>query len=359
MPASITPRLQLVAWEITRSCNLYCAHCRASSTDESYKGELSTEECLHLIDGILEVGKPILILTGGEPLLRDDIFQVAQYATAQGMRVVLGTNGTLITREIAARLKESGVSRVGVSLDFPTPELQDKFRGKSGAFEAALGGIREARHVGIEVQINSTITKLNSQYLGDLLNLALEAGAVALHPFMLVPTGRGKGLKSVELTPQEYEQVLNWIYDKQAELGDRMFFKPTDAPQYFRVVMQRDMELRQEQRTSAGNGMSSLTRGCLAGTGFCFISHRGRVQGCGYLDIEAGNVKRESFAEIWFNSPLFRDLRDLSNLKGKCGICEYKRVCGGCRARAYEATGDYLESEPYCVYEPAALSTSP
>lgn len=359
----ITPKLQMVAWEITRSCNLFCAHCRASAVSSSYEDELSTKECLRLIDEILEVGKPVLILTGGEPLLRHDLLQVAKYAVDNGLRVVIGTNGTLITEETAAKLKEIPISRIGVSIDFPTPELQDKFRGKAGAFEAAMTGIARARQAGIEVQINSTITKLNTVYLNDLLSLALEAGAVAFHPFMLVPTGRGKGLKTVEMSPEEYEQTLNWVYDKQIELGDRIFFKPTDAPHYLRIVSQRKKREKPQEILSEGqpeyshkhSTMNTLSRGCLAGTGFCFISHRGRIQGCGYLDVEAGNIRNSNFREIWANSTLFCELRDLSNISGKCGICEYKRICGGCRARAYEATGSYLEAEPYCIYEPAAL----
>ena len=201
------------------------------------------------------------------------------------------------------------------------------------------------------------------KYLDKLLELALGAGAVAFHPFMLVPTGRGKGLETVEMTPEEYEQTLHWVYDKQKELGNSISFKPTDAPHYQRVIRQKDRgdnpqgTLPSEKpATKSGDApLNSMTRGCLAGTSFCFISHRGRVQGCGYLDVEAGNIRDMSFGQIWTNSTLFRKLRDLSNIKGKCGICEYKTVCGGCRARAYESTGDYLEAEPYCIYQPAAL----
>jgi heme b synthase len=360
---NITPRLQMLAWEITRSCNLFCAHCRSSSTADAYKDELSTEECLCLIDRIVEVGKPVLILTGGEPLLRQGLFQIAGYAVKKGLRVVMGTNGTLITENIAAKLKETPISRVAVSIDFPTKELQDKFRGKTGAFEAAISGIARLRQEGVEVQINSTITKLNVKYLNELLELAIELGAVAFHPFMLVPTGRGKGLEAAELSPEEYEQTLNWVYDRQKDLGNSIFFKPTDAPHYQRIVRQRSSRtnpqgilLGEKSATKdREKAINSMTRGCMAGTGFCFISHRGRVQGCGYLDVEAGNIRDKSFGEIWTNSALFRELRDLSNLKGKCSMCEYKVVCGGCRARAYESTGDYLESEPYCIYEPATL----
>jgi len=357
---AIDAKLQVVAWEITRRCNLMCAHCRASAMDGPYEGEFSTEECLGLVDQILEVGRPILILSGGEPLTRPDVFQVARYAASRGLRVALGTNGTLITEEVAQHCREVPISRVGVSLDFPTPELQDKFRGKAGAFEMVMGGIEECRRAGLEVQINTTVTSLNSGYLDDLLSISLDMGAVAFHPFMLVPTGRGKGLRDVELSPEEYERILNWVYDRQVELGDRIFIKPTDAPHYFRIISQRrrradDMEpIRTGNPRPAGHpgSLNSFTRGCLAGVSFCFVSHRGRVQGCGYLDVEAGDVRKDGFAKVWSDSPLFRELRDLSNLKGKCGLCEYRRVCGGCRARAYEATGDWLEPEPYCIYEP-------
>ena len=350
----LTPRLQLVAWELTRSCNLFCAHCRGSATPDSYRDELTTEECFRLIDQITEVGHPILILTGGEPLSRPDVLEIGSYAARKGLRVVMGTNGTLITEEIASQLKAVPISRLGISLDFPVAEHQDNFRGQAGAFAAAMKGITNARRAGVEIQINSTITRLNVDHLDDLLALALEVGAVAFHPFMLVPTGRGKGLESVELSPERYEQTLHWIYDRQLEMGDRIFFKPTDVPHYMRVMKQRQQQDRPAKTAAASshNPANSISRGCLAGTGFCFVSYQGKIKGCGYLDVEAGDIRQESFAQVWADSPLFRQLRDLSNLKGKCGVCEYKRICGGCRARAYEATGDYLEAEPYCVYEP-------
>lgn len=347
----LAPNLQLVAWEITRRCNLLCAHCRASAEDAAYEGELSGEECFRISDEIARVGKPLLILSGGEPLLRPDVLEIGKYAAARGLRVVLGTNGMLLTRQMAEALKGVPIARVGVSLDFPEAELQDRFRGKLGAFEAAIAGIREAQRAGISVQINSTITRKNAPYLDQLLSLALELGAVAFHPFLLVPTGRGKGLAAEALSPEEHERILNWVFDKQRELGQRIFFKPTDAPHYRRIVIQRGGE--------GGPGhpgtLNAITRGCLAGVGFAFISHTGRVQGCGYLDVEAGNLRRQGFADVWENSPLFRHLRDISLLKGKCGVCEFKRLCGGCRARAYESTEDYLQSEPDCVYQPKAF----
>ena len=348
----ITPRLHVVAWEVTRSCNLYCAHCRGSADSAHYSGELTTEECFKLVDQILEAGKPILILTGGEPLMREDVFEIGKYAFQRGMRVVMGTNGTLISREIAAKLKNIPIARVGISLDFPNAELQDEFRGQEGAFKAALAGIANARNAGIEIQINSTLTRKNVDLLDDLITLALDVGAVAFHPFLLVPTGRGKGLESLELPPEQYEETLHKIYDKQQELEDRLFFKPTDVPHYMRVVKQRQKGKQVTAKPGGGHPANVITRGCLAGTGFAFVSYLGKVKGCGYLDIEAGDVRKETFAKIWADAPLFRSLRNLANLKGKCGECEYKLICGGCRARAYEATGDYLEAEPYCIYQP-------
>jgi MoaA/NifB/PqqE/SkfB family radical SAM enzyme len=200
---SLTPRLSVMAWEITRRCNLVCAHCRASATDAHYDGELTLAECRRVVDEIKAVGNPILILTGGEPLARPDVYEIGSYAVSKGLRVVMGSNGTLIDKAVAARLKEVPISRIAISLDFPNADLQDKFRGRQGAFDAAIAGIENAREAGIEIQINCTITKLNAPYLNELIDLALKVGAVAFHPFLLVPTGRGKGLESVELSPPE------------------------------------------------------------------------------------------------------------------------------------------------------------
>lgn len=354
----IQPQLQLVAWEVTARCNLKCAHCRMPGSDSDYSNELSTTECYHLIDQILEAGKPIIILTGGEPLLRKDIVEIGQYATGKGLRVVMGSNGTMMTRETTAKLNSIPVSRLSISIDFPSPAEQDQFRGVQGAFDAAMKGISNAIKAGIEIQINSTISKLNVAYLPKLLQLALDAGAVAFHPFLLVPTGKGKGLVESELSPREYEETLGWVFDKQQELGGRIFFKPTDAPHYMRIVSERRKDGAYspvETPTGHTHGANALTRGCLAGTRFCFISATGKVKGCGYLNVEAGDIRQQTFKQIWNDSPFFRQLRDLSLLKGKCGYCEYKVLCGGCRARALEATGDYLEAEPYCIYEPISL----
>ncbi|OGO23170.1 MAG: radical SAM/SPASM domain-containing protein [Chloroflexi bacterium RBG_16_50_9] len=354
----ITPGLQMIAWEITRSCNLFCAHCRASAHKGGYEGELTTAECFRVIDGILDVGRPMIILTGGEPLLRPDVLEIARYAAQKGLRVVMGTNGTLVTEETAARLKEIPVACIGVSLDFPSAERHDNFRCQVGAFNVAMVGIKNARQAGIDIQINSTISKINVTYIGELLSLALQVGARSFHPFLLLPTGRGKDMADTELSPLEYEQTLNWICDKTEEYRGRLAIRPICAPHFMRITRQkqkmRGVSAQPRPAPAAGGhpGHGGNSRGCMCGTGFVFISHRGIVQGCGYLDIEAGNLRKSSFSEIWNNSPLFTDLRDLGKYHGKCGICEYKRICGGCRARAYETGGGYLEAEPYCIYQP-------
>jgi heme b synthase len=350
---------RVIAWEVTRSCNLACVHCRASAVRGPYEGELSTAEALALVDQIADFADPILILTGGDPLMRADIFDIAAHAKQRGLRVVMSPNGTLITPEVAARMHEIGIGRISVSIDFPTAAEHDKFRGVPGAFDGAVRGIQNALAAGVEVQINSTITKLNVHYLPALLDLATKLGAVSFHPFMLVPTGRGKELEEQELPPEEYEKALNWMYD--AQQTSELFFKPTDVPHYWRVMRQRAKAEGKKiaVHPHSHGGMNTLSRGCLAGVGFCFISHTGQVQPCGYFDKVAGDIREQPFAEIWQHSPLFLRLRDLSQLTGKCGACEYKKVCGGCRARAYERTGDYMAEEPYCAYVPQGYVAQP
>lgn len=341
--------LRLVAWEVTRNCNLSCVHCRAAATRGPYGGELETPAALGLLDQIAEVGNPIVILTGGEPLLRPDIFEIARYGTDNGLRMVMAPNGTLITEAIGRQMADSGIKRISVSLDGSTKENHDEFRGVEGAFEGALNGIEMARAAGIEFQVNTTITQANLNQIPRIQELAEELGAVAHHIFLLVPTGRGKYLVDQEIDAEEYEETLNWFYD-QSRITD-MQLKATCAPHYYRILRQR-AKADGETVTFKTHGLDAVSRGCLGGTGFCFISHRGIVQPCGFLHLDCGDVTEASFADIWKNSENFLILRDFSNLKGKCGDCEYKRVCGGCRARAFEATGDYLAEEPLCSYQP-------
>ena len=351
-PAHKQDTLRLVAWEITRNCNLSCVHCRAAATHGPYDGELDTAQCLRLLDQIAEVGKPIVILTGGEPLLRTDIFEIARYGTHLDLKMVMAPNGTLITDDMADKLAKSGIKRISISLDGATKESHDRFRGVEGAFDGALSGIEHAKAAGIEFQINTTITKQNLDEIPEIQALAKDLGAVAHHIFLLVPTGRGKYILDQEISAVEYEKTLNWFYD-QREISP-LQLKATCAPHYYRILRQR--ATAEGKRVSyQSHGLDAVTRGCLGGTGFCFISHRGIVQPCGFLQVNSGDVRKTSFADIWNRSDVFLALRNFDNLKGKCGACEYKRVCGGCRARAFEATGDYLAEEPLCSYQPHTM----
>jgi radical SAM protein with 4Fe4S-binding SPASM domain len=246
-------------------------------------------------------------------------------------------------------MKESGIKRISVSLDGSTPETHDTFRGVKNAFDNSIKGIKTAKDAGIEFQINTTITKTNLEQIPKILKLAQDLGAVAHHIFLLVPTGRGKYIVDSEINAREYEETLNWFYDQRKKV--KLQLKATCAPHYYRILRQRAKE-DNEEVTFKTHGLDAVTRGCLAGTGFCFISHVGRVQTCGFLDVECGDITKQEFKDVWENSRVFNELRDFSNLEGKCGICEFKRVCGGCRARAYEATGNYLAQEPLCSYKP-------
>lgn len=339
---------RLIAWELTNACNLACIHCRASAIKKQQLDELTTAEAKHFIDELVEY-KPIIILTGGEPLLRADIYDIAQYATGRRLRAVLATNGTLLTPAIAKKLKDVGIQRVSISIDGATKEEHDVFRGEPGAFEGALRGIDILKNEGISFQINTTITKRNLEEIPRIYDLAIELEASALHIFLLVPTGRGEEIESEEIPPEEYERILNWFYDKSKD--KRMQLKATCAPHYFRIMRQR-AKAEGIKITPQTHGFEAMTKGCLGGSGFCFVSSKGDVYPCGYLPALAGNIKQKPFKTIWEKSKVFNDLRDTGLLKGKCGICEYRNVCGGCRARAYAGNGDYLDEEPYCVYQP-------
>jgi heme b synthase len=342
-------KLNMIAWEVTRSCNLNCIHCRAAASCGPYQGELSTQKCFQLIDEIAATSSPVIILTGGEPLLRPDIFEIATYGTNKGLRMVMATNGTLVNAITAKKMIASGIKRVSISIDGKDAASHDSFRQEKGAFAGAMAGIEALKVAGMEFQINTTITTANLQQIKDILELAKKMGAAAHHIFLLVPTGRGKDLAAQAITAADYEETLMWFHQESRTCEIQL--KATCAPHYFRILHQNKIK-GEEQKKKAGGHFHESTRGCLGGISFCFISHVGQVQPCGYLDLNCGNVQKQSFAEIWENSAVFGNLRDLSKYGGKCGRCEFIKVCGGCRARAYEATGDYLSEEPLCLYQP-------
>ena len=341
--------LRLVAWETTRNCNLACVHCRAAATNGPYAGELDTRQAFTLLDQIAEVGKPIIILTGGEPLLRDDIFDIAKYGDGLGLRMVMAPNGTLITPETAEKMAAAGIRRISASIDGATKDFHDKFRGVEGAFDAAIQGIEYVKAAGIEFQINTTITQTNLDQIPEILKLAEELGAVAHHIFLLVPTGRGKYIVDQAIDAESYESTLNWFYDQREKTSLQL--KATCAPHYYRILRQR---ARAEGKTISfeSHGLDAVTRGCLAGTGFCFISHTGIVQPCGYTDVQCGDITKESFSQVWNHAPVCLKLRDLRQVEVDCGQCEYRAFCAGCRARAFEPTGNCMAEGPLCAYQP-------
>ena len=341
--------LRLVAWELTRRCNLNCVHCRAGSERGPYPGELDTSQCFELLAQISEVGKPIVILTGGEPLLRDDIFELALRGTESGLRMVMATNGTLLTPGIIEKMKSSGIKRISISIDGAAEKQHDSFRKVPGAFKGALEGIRLLREGGVEFQINTTVTRHNIGDISKILDLSVELGAVAHHIFLLVPTGRAREMVDQEIDALDYEQVLNWFYQTRETVP--LHLKATCAPHYYRILRQ-EAHKKGEKVNFETYGLDAVTRGCLGGTAFCFISNQGVVQPCGYLELNCGDLKTATFQSVWRESEIFNQLRDVSSYKGKCGRCEYLRVGGGCRARAFEATGDFLAEEPLCVYQP-------
>jgi len=348
--------LRLVFWETTAGCNLSCRHCRRLDTGSSglAPGDMETGACLALVDSIAGFARPILVLSGGEPLIRPDIFKIAGHAAGHGLPVALATNGTLVNEETAQKIAASGVRRVSISFDGATGEVHDAFRRLPGSFEKAVSGFLALKALDMSMQVNCTVARHNEHQLDRVVELARKLGADALHFFMLVPVGCGVEInEDQQLPPERYEEVLNWIYDQSLAHPD-LQLKATCAPHYFRVVYQRGggKELKARARAHGEHGMHAMTRGCLAGSAVCFVSHTGEVFPCGYLPVSAGNVLKTPMEKIWNEAHLFQVLRDTGNLTGKCGLCEYKKVCMGCRARAFGQVGDYLAEEPFCTYEP-------
>ena len=344
--------LRLVFWETTAGCNLACRHCRRLEISQALsRKDLTTEEGEWLIDGVAAVGKPVLVFSGGEPLMRLDLFHLAMYAKAQGLPVALATNGTMIDATIASHIVEVGFDRVAISLDGADARTHDAFRNQVGAFEKSLDGFRRLQRQGVSLQINTTITQHNVWQLEQMDALICTLQPDAWHLFMFVPVGCGMEIPTEEqLIAAQYEQVLRWIAEKSQR--SKPFIRATCAPQYFRILATQH-RLAQHR---ASSHLSTMTKGCLAGTGICFVSHTGDVFPCGYLPLACGNVRAQPFPDIWERSFILSTLRDPDQLKGKCGACEFRFVCSGCRARAYARTGDYLDEEPCCTHIPRTPS---
>lgn len=343
-----------IAWELTRACAYRCMHCRADAQARRDPRELDTEESLRLIEALARFGtRPILVLTGGDPLMRRDLFVLARHADAHGLRVALTPTATALpTRTRMAQAREAGVRRVAFSIDAADAAVHDRFRGFRGSHARTITGLRNAIAEGLPVQVNTTLCALNVDQLPPMVEMLEAFGVVQWSVFSLVPVGRAKHLPM--LTATRHEQVLEWLADLA---GSAAFdVKATAAPQYRRI-------LRQRSHRTAGAGFrfaDGLRRpdhgkGVGDGRGFMFVSHLGEVMPSGFLPLAAGNVRSADPVAIYRSSSLFRQLRDPRALRGKCGRCEFKEVCGGSRARAYAVTGDYLAADPSCPYVPAGV----
>jgi len=340
-----------LAWEITGKCNLNCIHCRSSSSMGSDEGDFTLDEARALIDEITSFAKPVVVLSGGEPLLRKDVFEIAAYGTSKGLRMALATNGIYINDETCSKIKESGIRIVSLSLDGSTPEIHDDFRKQPGAFEATLRAAEFLKNNDIEFLINSSFTKRNQDDIPNVYRLAKKIGAVAWYMFMIVPMGRGEELMAELISKEDYEEILKWHFEMELEEKE-ILVRPTCAPHYYRIVQQEaeakgiDFERRNLKFGTGG------AKGCIAAQSIAFIGSRGDVQPCSYFPTSAGNVREQTFQEIWETSPLFKDIRSFKDYKGRCGSCEYLSVCGGCRARADVILDDYMEEEPFCTHIP-------
>ncbi|HUU85626.1 MAG TPA: radical SAM protein [Phycisphaerae bacterium] len=376
------PPLRLLFWETTAGCNLDCVHCRRLEVShELMKNDMNTEQARRMITDLAGFASCILVFSGGEPLMRPDVFELASLAREKGLIIALASNGTMIDRPMAERIAQTGFHRVSISLDGSDAQTHDRFRQLPGSFHQALGGLRNLREAGVATQVNCTIAKHDADQLGAVLRLAESVGAEAMHYFLLVPVGCGEQIADDQmLDAPEIEQRLHEIVEL-AE-GTALHIKATCAPHYYRIIRQeaaakgKPMPKRQGHpggvpasigghaqgdhgsASSAGKpgghpvGMDAVTKGCLAGTSVCFVSHPGDVFPCGYLPVSAGNVTRQKLSEIWARSEVFAQLRDPELLQGKCGVCEFKRVCAGCRARAFYQYGDFLAEEPVCEFQP-------
>lgn len=322
----------IISWNITKACQLKCRHCyRDAGTKD--KDELSPSEGKSLIDEIAHAGFKILIISGGEPLLRTDVYDLIAHARSKGLRPVLGTNGILIDRGVAKKLKEAGLSRAGISLDSTDERIHDDFRQETGAWKGSIAGMKACLDEGLDFQIHTTVTTYNCKDVEKITDLAVTLGARAHHIFFLVPTGRGKDLSAV-IPSREYQALLKKIMQKQREVPIEL--KPVCAPQF--VPLARDM-----------NQPTRFQRGCLAGVSYCCILPNGDVHPCPYFPIKVGNAREQRFSEMWKIHPLFKELRD-GDYNGNCGGCQHKTTCGGCRARAYAETGNYMDFDPECIY---------
>lgn len=352
-------KVQAVSWNITRLCNLKCTHCYLPAgfvdTNEFPQGfhrdtELTQSECFRVIDEIAEINPHILlILTGGEPLLRPDILEISKYASDTGFLVVMGTNGVLLNDEVVEKMQKHGVTGAGISLDSIQPTNHDKFRGMEGAWKATMSGIEALKQAQLDFLVQTSVTQWNYDEIPEIVEYAYQLGAKVLNLYFLVRTGRGKTV--MDITPAQYEEMLETMFKLQAEYSGKMLIAAKCAPHYKRVIYE------QQSDSAFLQGYPSGT--CPCGIYYCRISPEGELTPCPYLPVSVGNLKDESFVKLWNESETFHNLRNRDMLQGKCGACEFREVCGGCRARAYATNGNYLAADESCEYQPGQQGQKP
>jgi radical SAM protein with 4Fe4S-binding SPASM domain len=340
-----TPGLQLLAVNLTKRCNLGCAHCYldASTQKNGVPGEMTTEEVCAVLDEVAQLDYgTMIVLTGGEPLMRPDLEDIISHGAGLNLPMVVGTNGMMLTDQRTQSLKEAGVLGLGISVDSLDPDLHDRFRGMSGAWAKTMAGIDACKRHGLTFQIHFSITKDNSHELSGMISFALASGAKVLNIFFLVCTGRGESVS--DISPERYEEVLNELIDAQKCHPD-LIIRPRCAPHFKRIAYQRDPE-SPLNRISGQEG-----DGCIAGTHYCRITPKGGITACPYIPTEAGNIRKQSFTEVWSEAAELQRFRKPA-LKGACGECEFRKLCGGCRARPLGMGGDLMDTDPWCGYSP-------
>lgn len=348
----------LVIWETTQACDLACRHCRASAQPGRDEQELSTNEAKGLLRQVKRLGDPLLVFTGGDPLKREDLFELIEYSVSIGLRTTVTPSATpLLTAEAVKRFKECGVARMAISIDGPDARTHDEFRQVAGSFQTSIDALNAARACGMETQVNTTVTRGNMRRLQEIAALVAESGAKLWSVFFLIVTGRAQ--IEDDLTAEEYEQVFEFLYE--TSLAAPFDIKTTEAQHYRRYVAQRRKKDGAAGGATGGMVPPAIARqaGINDGKGFVFVSHRGEIYPSGFLSVSAGNVRDVELGDAYRTTPMFLSLRDSSQLEGKCGDCEYRNLCGGSRSRAYALTGDYLESDPRCVYIPVDSLTGP
>ena len=339
----------LVIWEVTQACDLECVHCRASAQPERHPQELTTEQGYRLLDEIKAFGEPLMVFTGGDPLKRPDLYDLLRYSVKIGLRTNVTPSATpLLTARAIDGFKEAGVMRLALSVDGPDAASHDEFRGIPGTFDRAMFALRHARDIGLDTQFQTTVTRRNMHRLPEIARIVEEVRSKMWSLFFLIVTGRAE--RGDDLEAAEYEKVFEFMYElsKTSSFG----IKTTEAMHYRRYVAQRVKAEHGVTENENAKGVAWRTAGVSDGKGFVFVSHTGEIFPAGFLPVSGGNVLRESLVDVYQNSPLFRTLRDPKSREGKCGICEYQKVCGGSRSRAYAFTGDYLAEDPRCVYQP-------